>query len=110
MPMLPQKFRTREAMKALKALNTIAQGRARRPGIRPTKKTPSPLQRAAEKPSPYSASNLQSAIRNPRSLLVERTFYSSPASIQDVRVNHRGADILVTEQLLNSPYVIPVFQ
>jgi hypothetical protein len=40
---------------------------------------------------------------------IEWTPHTLAAAIEHVGIDHCSADIFVTEQLLNSPYVIPVF-
>lgn len=42
--------------------------------------------------------------------LIYRAANALPAFVEDVCIDHRGADVLVTKQLLDSPYVVPVFQ
>jgi hypothetical protein len=41
---------------------------------------------------------------------IARTPHTERAAIQDVRVDHRGADVRVAEQLLNGSDVVPVLE
>ena len=42
--------------------------------------------------------------------LIERAPYTPAALVQDVRVNHRRADVAVAEQLLDGPDVVAGFE
>src|SRR6266446_8225534 len=41
---------------------------------------------------------------------IQGTFHPAAARAQNVRVNHRGRDIVMSEQLLNRPDVCPALQ
>ena len=55
-----------------------------------------------------SLCRLQSARIDPK--LIRRTMNSLTAAIQDMGIDHRGADISVPQELLNGPGVVSVFQ
>ncbi len=41
---------------------------------------------------------------------VRRTAYASSSPVEDMRVDHRGADVLVPEEFLDRPVIIPILQ
>jgi len=42
--------------------------------------------------------------------VVERTAHPKPGFVQDMCINHGGRNVLVAEQLLDCPDVLPVFK
>lgn len=54
--------------------------------------------------------NTRGQSRARRSQPIERTFDAERPAIHDVQVDHRGPDVLMAQELLHGPNVVPIFQ
>jgi hypothetical protein len=45
-----------------------------------------------------------------RSARIERTPYASPTALQHVRVDHGRTDVLVPQEFLHGPNIVPILQ
>lgn len=63
---------------------------------------------AAQFPTLGAYGDLGVHLSAPRLVPIQRTSHGDPDSVRDVEVDHRGAEILVSEQFLHDPHVVAV--